>query len=862
MLLKGLALKNIRSYGEAETSIDLRPGLTLFEGDVGSGKSTILTAVEFGLFGLGDLEAKHLLRHGARKGSVRVTFEVGGRKYVVSRTLAKSGRGIQQEDCRLEGEGVSGTYSPSELKPKVLELLGFNEKPDTKSTSRIFRYAVYTPQEAMKEVLSMGEEQRLDTLRRAFGIERYSWVVTNAEDAVTREWLNRRLDALGAGVAELSRKRTEMESQRKASRDLGEGLERLAKEEAEASLAHSRLVGRIEELEPKKLTVAGLRREVPLIERELRETAARLARFGEDESSAEADLKEATEAGGALEALRPDYEEYISKKGRLLELEPYGEEKVELNGKVQRIRGRIEVERRVLEKEVADLENKARGAEEASDKIDAVGAQVLALQLRKEELSAGVSSLERVESELKELERRAAHLEADKKSRERDIVRAQEEWANIELIGVGAPCPLCRQTLTDDHYRDVHDEYSARLSSLSSELGPISSELTSTIQEVEAGEKRRASLQQMKDDVAEVEMKIRASENELKELRKGLSSMEEAAGALAAKKELLASEGYAQAERAALLDAEAQLAALGPKVELFNEFKKKVAELEGRGVEAEYIHLREVAKRKPELEGRLAKLRGEKEEALKRKAEKEEDLKVKSAQIREEEPFLVQLEEAEENRKAAEGRMNDLGKRLAAARSKLDEAEIRMASLREEVESMEVKEREKTMLEQTRRWLKEIFVPSVSAIEKEVLAAINEQFDQYFQQWFSELMEAGDISVRIDESFSPVVEQDGYEIDTVSLSGGERTSLALAYRLALNTMVKQQSASEGGLLILDEPTDGFSSAQLLRLRDVLQETGCEQIIMVSHEKELESFVDDIYQVSKSGGESAIGKISR
>ncbi len=862
MLLTGIALRNIRSYGDAETSIELRPGLTLFEGDIGSGKSTILTAVEFGLFGLGDLEAKHLLRHGAKKGSVRVTFEVGGRSYVVSRTLAKSGRGIQQEDCRLEGEGVSGSYSPSELKPKVLEILGFNEKPDTKSTSRIFRYAVYTPQESMKEVLSMGEGQRLDTLRRAFGIERYSWVVTNAEDAVTREWLNRRLDALGEGVAELPRKRTEMESQRKESLDLQESLERLAKEEAEATLAHNRLLDKIEGLGPKKLTVAVLRREIPLIERELRETAVRVARLGENERSAEADLKEATEAGGALEALRPDYEEYTSKKGRLLELESYSEEKVELNGKVQKIRGRIEVERRFLEKDAADLEEEVRGAREASGHIDTVDALVLSLQKRREELSAGVSALEKAESELKELERHAAHLEADKKARERDIAKAEEEWAKIELIGVGAPCPLCKQTLTDDHYRDVHNEYSSRLDSMKTELEAMSSELRSALEGVEAGEKRRASLQRLRDETSEVGIKIGTAENELKELKKGLSLMEGAAGSLAAKKELLASEGYAPAERAALLDAEAQIAALGPKAELFSEFKKRITELEERGVEAEFIHLREVARRKLELEGRLAKSREDKEEAMKRRAEKEEDLKAKSAQIREEEPFLAQLEEAEEKRRAAEVRMNEVGRRLAAARSRLEEAEKRMDSLRREIESMEAKEKEKATLEQTRRWFKELFVPSVSAIEREVLASINEQFDLRFQQWFSELMEAGDISVRIDESFSPVVEQDGYEIDVASLSGGERTSLALAYRLALNTMVKQQSSSESGLLILDEPTDGFSSAQLLRLRDVLQETGCEQIIMVSHEKELESFVDGIYEVSKPSGESVIRKISR
>ena len=56
----------------------------------------------------------------------------------------------------------------------------------------------------------------------------------------------------------------------------------------------------------------------------------------------------------------------------------------------------------------------------------------------------------------------------------------------------------------------------------------------------------------------------------------------------------------------------------------------------------------------------------------------------------------------------------------------------------------------------------------------------------------------------------PLVEQDGYEQDYNYLSGGEKTSLALAYRLSLNTIVQKVSAGiKSNLLILDEPTDGF-----------------------------------------------------
>ena len=55
MIIKSISLNNIRSYASPEPIL-LTTGVTLFEGDVGSGKSTILSAVEFALFGLGEID--------------------------------------------------------------------------------------------------------------------------------------------------------------------------------------------------------------------------------------------------------------------------------------------------------------------------------------------------------------------------------------------------------------------------------------------------------------------------------------------------------------------------------------------------------------------------------------------------------------------------------------------------------------------------------------------------------------------------------------------------------------------------------------------------------------------------------------
>jgi exonuclease SbcC len=93
------------------------------------------------------------------------------------------------------------------------------------------------------------------------------------------------------------------------------------------------------------------------------------------------------------------------------------------------------------------------------------------------------------------------------------------------------------------------------------------------------------------------------------------------------------------------------------------------------------------------------------------------------------------------------------------------------------------------------------------------------------------------------------------------LSGGEKTSVALAYRLSLNYLVQKVSAGiKSNLLILDEPTDGFSKEQLYKVRDILHELRCPQVILVSHEKELESFADHIYQVVKINGVSEINRL--
>ena len=128
MIIRNISLHNIRSYRNPEP-IALAPGTTLFEGDIGSGKSTILLAIEFALFGLGDIEGSYLLRHREKTGSVILEFTIGGHTYKVFRSLERRGKGITQKEGYIIEDGTRTDYSASEMKNRILEILNFNERP-------------------------------------------------------------------------------------------------------------------------------------------------------------------------------------------------------------------------------------------------------------------------------------------------------------------------------------------------------------------------------------------------------------------------------------------------------------------------------------------------------------------------------------------------------------------------------------------------------------------------------------------------------------------------------------------------------------------------------------------------------------
>lgn len=675
MRLHSIKLHNIRSY--LNQSVDFPEGSVLLAGDIGSGKSTILLAIEFALFGSMHGSGNALLRAGKNEASVELKFSVEGNEIIIKRVLKRSKDKVMQNSGYIIKDGMKKEATAIELKSDILELIGYPKELLTKSKNLIYRYTVYTPQEDMKMILSEEKDLRLDTLRRVFGIDKYKRIRENATLYV-RE-LNTKTKLLEGKVFDLNEKENQKEELKKGLTDvdlkISEFLPKLKRAKTE--------------LEEK--------RRLLLVTEEL--------------------VKKQREAEHAINI-----------------------QNTMLNVKLAE-RERISREIAMLKEETKKLETGLGFKPKASI----------------EELQSRVS---KTESEIRQAEDTwKNHVREKSKLAE----KLENSLAIQEKISTIDKCPLCLQDVSEAHKYDIHEREEKKIE-----------ELRKLIQESELAEKReKESINSLRESVEGVKKELHQCEiYELKE-----KNLREKSGRIA---EFEKSQENSKAEIGKIN---------AKKIELQSELKN----IDISGYEAARKSVDQVANEEKQLSVEFAKLEKEKE---------------------------------------------GLGNQL----------EI----VEKEIQQRHAAKKQMESIRTLRNWLEGFFVELMSSMERHVMSEIYSEFNSLFQQWFRMLIEDEILNVRLDEEFTPVIEQNGYEIELDNLSGGEKTSVALAYRLSLNKVINDvvSTIKTKDIIILDEPTDGFSTEQLDKVKEVIEQLRIPQVILVSHEPKIESFVDNILRVRK------------
>jgi DNA repair protein SbcC/Rad50 len=851
--LQRITLQNIRSYRD-QITIEFPNGSILFQGDVGCGKSTILSAIEFALFGLGDVDGKHLLRSGEKKGSVMLQFQSNSKEYSVFRALSRKFKKVSQDGGYIIEDADRTDYSVTEMKARILEIININERPQAKTTSLLYRFAIFTPQEMMKQVITESEERRLEILRRAFGIEEYSTSKKNTSDIVY-PWLREEAKVASALAVDLSQKKQILKDAQQRAEETSQEVERLSAASEKFRKSISDIQGKIAKLQDKKDILLRIEESIPRLKAKLFESEKQKVKAEENLRQLQKDLDDIIVSEQILETLKPEYDDYIEKKSKVLIAEQA----------VKNYEG-LEKERIKLEKDLASEEKRISG------EIERLQKEIISDTKEIDEDNASISRLKDFQSEeliykekLKELPtlrrmseniaRGISERESEKKSLQKEIEKRQKEIDQIIAIGDGAPCPKCKQRLTQAHIVSVRSDFSKEKRELETIIDDTKAALANLLKEKIELDAKIVALDQLQIHLEQVQ----GTATTLREKKRAIESKEiklqEKRQRLDENRRIWTTEEYCHQEREQLLVVTTDMKKLHIVTLAYEELRKEIAKYETAKIEPRYSEMLQIVKRRDRVSVDMENTRTSIQELQNSIKSDTKELNDNEVLVEKDKGVTEELRHLQSTKSTLDDDFINNEKLRARKQSELDSINIK--ELEEEVAEKEKHNRAFAFSKQSQSWLSECFVPAIEDIEQHVLASINEEFSQLFQKWFNALIETGDISVEVDEAFTPMITQGGYELDVHSLSGGEKTSVALAYRLALNTMVKKVASMQSNLLILDEPTDGFSREQLIRLRQVLDELDASQIIMVSHERELESFVDNIYRVVKESGISRV-----
>lgn len=825
MILKHITLHNIRSY--LDEKIIFPKGSVLLCGDIGSGKSTILLAIEFALFGLkrGELGGSSLLRNGKNEGSIELKFSLMKKEIIIKRILKRTSTSIKQEAGYIVVDNQKTEGTPVELKSKVFELLGYPKELVSKSKDLVFRYTVYTPQEEMKYILFANKDERLDILRRVFNIDRYKRIRDNLQVAI-REIREKSKEYKGM-VFSLPEKETQRKDIMKDINTVIQEAKKLIPLLKDSKEKITELATEFSELEEKEKKLMESRKNLELKEQAIRNLEEQKENYGKEEKKIVEDIKKLKKKiedfaieDISFEKMNEDIstqEEAIEKLEK--ELAEKKENNVIITEKIKSLKENI----RLYSKETASR----RGAEK----------QVLEKKQELKNLLTVIKHREELEKNTEKVQKILERISSIVTEKEVNMKNSESIMENIKEINV---CPTCHQDVSEEYKKKMREEGSENIKRLKAELEDMN------LKKDEYAERLRKTKENLKT-MMEKEKLVEKTKAEIESLDKSFSEFD-------MKKTLITEYEEKAKSLESKLCTEDILNALKESVQEKKNVLKSLKEKSDRIKEKNFLEqsMKEKIQRMDEIK-----------EYLKSYKEKRKELFGEKTSVEEEIEGLKDVEENVESAKKKLEEMKEKDKQLEIKKAEIIKERNTLAKQKESIEN-EINEMKKieekiSILKETKTWLSDYFNNLSIVIEKHIMQRVYHEFNELFKEWFSMLMESDIINVRLDEEFTPIIEQNGYETEVDNLSGGEKTSLALSYRLALNKVINDciEDIRTKEILILDEPTDGFSSEQLDKIREVLDEINIPQVIIVSHEPKIESFVDSIVRIQKDEHVSSV-----
>ncbi|MFC7235864.1 DNA double-strand break repair ATPase Rad50 [Halosegnis marinus] len=873
MRFERLRLSNFKCY--ADTDLRLTSGVTVIHGLNGSGKSSLLEACFFALYGARALDRTldEVITIGAEEAAVELWFSHAGGDYRIERELTVRGGSATTTTCVLEGPEAT-VDGARDVRAAVADLLRMD--------ASAFVNCAYVRQGEVNKLInaSPGERQdMIDDLLQLGKLEDYRERASDARVGVGRVRDNKQ-GALEDVEAQVAAKEDEdlhdrLNALKSELADVQADIERFEENREKARTQRDEAAETLAEYEERQAELAGVEDDVEELtddiaaaESERSEKADRIAALREraDDLRAEAaDLLADTELDaddaaalpdGALDERLADLRERKDEaaeriREQSVEVQKHAGDAENARERADELESEAEAKREEADELEADLADARDDLAETRERIGALGDEIEDTRATFEDAPVEPDG---AESHRDDVAERLNGTREELAGVEADLSNAREAVAEAERLLEEGKCPECGQPVDDSPHVDSVEADRERVADLAAEVESLverRDDLRETLDRAEELVAAADELADLRDDrdrlrerVAERESLLDDREARVETLRGEAETLGAEAESKREEVEAAAARADAARDRMGELNGEsADLKRAIERVESLADLLDDVAE-----AESEVESLREA---RANLADRADLLRERLSEKRERKAELAEALDEGT------------LDAAEEKKEKAEAYLSKVEPKLDGLTDERDELQTKIGGVEGEIARLgELRERRDELAETVERLdslyreartLQETYADLRAELRQRNVRKLERMLNETF-----ELVYGNDAysHIELDGEYAlTVYQKDGEPLDPEQLSGGERAVFNLSLRCAIYRLLAEgiDGAAPMPPLILDEPTvflDSGHVSKLVGLIESMTELGVDQILVVSHDDELVGAADELVTVRK------------
>ena len=475
-MITKVRLKNWRTHLDSE--LNFSDGTNCFIGPMGSGKTSVMDGICFGLFGtflnlqqkkvkLEDIVMKKPVPKD--KAEVSITFDIGGSEFNVKRII---NNGRSNAELRKNGELIEGPQA-TKVTAEVERVL--------KMDYDLFTRAIYSEQNQLDMFLTIPKGQRMKKIDELLAIDKFETARKNTRSLISRftDLLREKKRVVQNLESDESIKK--METIKREFSELNESGARLRKQLMEVGRNKDEIEKDVEKLKEQQKTLQG-------IEEDIKKFTALAEVTQKDVDKLKDELMEFSEA--TPEQMRNDYDS--------------------ISEEIKKYFFQIDDERNRFDKlkeEYADDNAKIRLIE--TERLPKVKDEVDELKKIKKDLKS--NPVKKLESQLKKYKDK---LESDQMKMQKASVKITELEESInELNLVGSVCPICDGKLTERKKSNLISKRKDKIEQLKKDIKKLQPDIV----------KIRRSISKMEEKIG----KMKILEQRMKELKDSEKMMRE-----------------------------------------------------------------------------------------------------------------------------------------------------------------------------------------------------------------------------------------------------------------------------------------------------------------------------------------------